>query len=705
MEIITLLAALWRRKFIILGSMTLFISAGILLSVVVPRTFTSAALLEVSSSDSTSSLLNSLDMGEMAMTLSSGDEDMINKIYIALTPPVLNKVIWKTQLRNNSGFLYEPDDINNLSIISSLIGKPGFELTQESGTDVLIVKAVGRSKEEAMLMADTLADVYINHTTDKARAETHEAQTFVLAQLEQVKKELDEVYTERAKTQQLNAVIDMDWEIKLAAERLSQTLLEQQMLAAKIRETQGKIDSLRSYRRREIDSGGSANAMMSDPIIHDLRSKIWSMTRDRDALLANGYTEKAPEIMEFNASISASEKLLNDEMRILAALDPEIAMLEADMSGFQRKGLELAEQSDATTREFSSFPDRMREVTSLNLAAVAIETVYKSLADQKYQIGIAEAMTMSDTTVLSPGSMPKKHSSPLLLLNLIGGIFFGIAFGVATALLLDYVDDTIQDGDDLREVWPLPQLGQIYRYDAKDGIAVARLPATDPISEAYRTVRNGLEFASLDNPIKVLAITSAIPGEGKSTTAVNIAASIAKDNKRVLMIDGDLRLPTQHRQFPTTVAAPGLVDIIRRTHTPEAAIQSTDIDNLFLLAAGDLPTDPGHLIESERLKEVIKELAGRFDFVIIDAPPILAVNDAIILTRVVDAVALVIEARKVTRRMVTEVHKRFDAIGATPVGFILNKIDSSSGLYGAYAKHYQNAALARKIEPDVGGKA
>lgn len=697
MEILTVLTAIWRRKAVVFASLFLFVVLGVVLSLFTPRLYQADALLQITAQDETASLLSDLGMSEIGMTLTSGDEEIQDKIYIALAPPVMEEVVWKLQLRDSDGYLYEYDDVNNVSIVSPLLGKPGFEITQEQGTSVLVVTAFGTSKEGAVLMADTLADIYIQQTTETARQETSQAQEFIAEQIKKVEKELDDVYQRKASAQERAAVIDMEYEIKAAVQRISDLNMESQLVSATAAETRGKIAQIRRGREKEANLGGTPTSMQDSPIIHEARSKKYAAIRERDGFLGHGYTDRAPEIVNLNADIKAAQDVIDAEIARMREFDPEIATLEESLNGLERKQEQMRSLALATTSEFATFPARMREVASLDLASDAISEVYKSLADQQYQIGVAEAMTMSDTRVLARAKVPEKHSSPSAILNLVGAIFLGLGFGVAGALALEYVDDTVEDADSIRKVWDLPQLGVIFRYAHKQPLpAVAVLPATDPIAEAYRTVRNSLEFASLDTPIKLLGFTSCIPGEGKSTTAVNVAISLAREGKRVLMVDCDMRLPTQHKQFPATVLAPGLVEVLTRTQSAEVAVQPTPVDGLFLLAAGDPPPDPGQLIESLRMRQTLLDLARGYDVVVVDAPPVLAVNDAIVLNRTVDAMVLVVESGKATRRMLAEVKSRFERVKAAPVGIVVNKMKSSTNLYGAYAKQYQRAAEKRK---------
>ena len=618
------------------------------------------------------------------MAMSLNGEDHQNKIYLATSDPIMEDVIWRLQLRSDDGYLYDAEDISEGGSLSIALGTPGVEVTQISGTDVLTITATGPSPEAAQLMANTLADAYIRHTTEQERTEIREAQRFIQQQLELVNQELDAAFSQIAVAQQQDEIIDLESEVRAAVGRLSELLLERETTTARAQEIRARISSTRDFRSLEGIGGVSATTMTSNPVIGTLRTRITEFRAKREALLLDNHTELSPAVRELEFQIKAAEDEFKDAIAEMSELDPVVANLQAELSGLEQRSEELGNSIQRTTGAFASYPDKMRRISQLELAANAAEAVYRSLQDQRFQIGIAEAMTMSDVRIVAPAKLPEKHASPQAILNLLLGLILGVAFGTVSAFILEYVDDSIKEAADAREIWDLPQLGLVPRYKTKSGAALSALSPTDPLAESHRTIRNSIHFASLDKPAKILAVTSSIPGEGKSTLVANLAISMAKEGKRVLIVDADLRRPTQHQFFENTLSAPGLVEVLSRSADFADTVQRLPIDNLSLLSAGAIPADPGKLIESLRMHAVLGEVGRDYDVVLVDTPPILAVGDALITGRMVDALLVVAEVGTVTRRMLADVRDRVAAAQVEPLGIVFNKMPGSSHPYAAY---------------------
>jgi capsular exopolysaccharide synthesis family protein len=206
-----------------------------------------------------------------------------------------------------------------------------------------------------------------------------------------------------------------------------------------------------------------------------------------------------------------------------------------------------------------------------------------------------------------------------------------------------------------------------------------------PISEAYRTLRTNIEFSAIDEPIRVIMITSAGPGEGKSTTASNLAVAYAQSDKKVLLIDADLRKPTLHHTFVRTNRW-GLTNIITGQTKISEVISKTDINNLDLLSSGPIPPNPSEILSSKRMSVLLEELKLIYDIIIIDTPPALAVTDAQIVSTKCDGVILVIDSGKVKREVAMKVKSSLEHVKARILGAVLNNIDRKDG--EAYYYYY-----------------
>lgn len=211
-----------------------------------------------------------------------------------------------------------------------------------------------------------------------------------------------------------------------------------------------------------------------------------------------------------------------------------------------------------------------------------------------------------------------------------------------------------------------------------------------PISEAYRALRTNIEFSAVDEQLKVIMLTSAGPGEGKSTTAANLAVAYAQADKKVLLIDADLRKPTMHHTFLKTNRR-GLTNIIAGQGSSKEIIMETDINNLDLLTSGPVPPNPSEILGSKRMNAILEELKLIYDVIIIDTPPALAVTDAQIVATKCDGVILVVDSGKVKREAAIKVKANLEHVKARILGVVLNNLDrKNSDAYYYYYYYYGN---------------
>ena len=218
-----------------------------------------------------------------------------------------------------------------------------------------------------------------------------------------------------------------------------------------------------------------------------------------------------------------------------------------------------------------------------------------------------------------------------------------------------------------------------------EGSLITLTDPRSPVAEAFRTLRTNLEFSSLDKPVKTLVVTSAGSGEGKSTTLANLAVSTAQAERKVCLVDCDLRRPALHRIFkvPNEV---GLTTMIRdETLRDVPPFQETGVPGLVLLPSGPLPPNPSELLGSRRMQEIIAALAGQADIVLFDAPPITVVTDAAVLASKVDGVLLVISAGRTKRDHARRAKALLEKVNARLVGVVLNNVRFDSSLTSYYA--------------------
>ena len=690
MELLKVWAALLRRKWLFLQAVVFFTVGAGGLALVLPKSYEATAKISVESSDASLSILSDMDLGEMAQSLTGASDDLETEIALAEMRPVLDEVIWRLQLRDIDGELLPYEKLLVPGIDGTILAYPTIEITTQQGTDILIVLASSNQPELSSLLADTLVEVYLAQSQDVAKQDTRDALRFVTGELERLRGQFDTALKTVADAKARERVIDIDSEVKSAVARVSELYAAREEADAEMADVRAQIRQHGVFNEAESVDLVSPTSQSTNPLIRDLKKALAELQQNRAKELLDK-TPKHPDIILLDTQIRSTEGQLALALREQHDLDPEVTQLRVALAGLLQRREQIDAAAEAIIAEFALYPDKMREIAGLQLAADATEAIYKSLLETQYQIAVAEAMTVSDMRLVESSRVPDKAASPKLLVWVILGFFVGNAMGIGLVFLMEYLDDSVKEPGDLREVWALPLLGIVPKYRLKDKRAlIDALPPTDPLFEAFRAIRSGVAFAGVDQAIDVLTVTSCVPGEGKSTVMTNLAICLAHDGQRVLVVDCDLRRPTQHRMFPTLSNERGVSSVLTNACTAEDAIQATPVDNLFVLTSGPVPANPGRIVESLRLRQLLKDLSGQYDMVLVDAPPMLVVGDAAPLSRAAKGLVVVVEAGKTTRRMVADLRERMEAASIEATGVVLNKVDvrGNQHYYGYYARHY-----------------
>ena len=342
--------------------------------------------------------------------------------------------------------------------------------------------------------------------------------------------------------------------------------------------------------------------------------------------------------------------------------------------------------------------EQQTQLQSLQAQLVQLRQTYATL------LGFSSSGGSNLLTVVDPALPPSEPSSPRVLLNTLLAALTGLLLAIGVAFLVEHLDDTVKSPDDVEAVAGLPTLGTIIRMKGDEGRSLMYRLATvlyprSPAAEGYRTLRTNIEFASLDHPARSILVTSAIPGEGKTTTAANLAAVFAQAGHATLLVDADLRKPGVHKIFDLPNAA-GLTDLLRSNEIGvQDVVVRTEQGLLSVLTTGSLPPNPAELLRSTRMRAVMARLAASAEFVVVDSPPLQAVTDAAILSALVDGTILVIEAGRTRSGAVRNGRETLAKVGAKVLGATLNRMsESMSGAY-YYYDYYDGYGADAKGEP------
>jgi len=370
----------------------------------------------------------------------------------------------------------------------------------------------------------------------------------------------------------------------------------------------------------------------------------------------------------------------------------------------------LKEQITAKQNEINAIgtqktPANDAELSRLNSELTQLRQSSAFLLQSFENIRLAEAQSTSNIVVVEEAQKPLSPVRPRTLQNTLLGAVVGLLLSMGIIFLIEYLDDRVRSPEQIDKVLKLPVVGLIARMTnipakGRAGLIAVREPRS-PIVEAFRSLRTNIQFAGVDQPIRTLLVTSASPSEGKSTVAANLAVVMAQTGLKVVIIDCDLRRPTVHKQFDMPNHA-GLTDVMLQDPNQwNGVMQPTGVNNLSIVMSGSLPPNPSELLGSKRMQQFMAYLHKSCDIVIIDAPPLLPVTDALVLSSVTDGVVMVIDYGGTRIGEALQGKTQLDQAGARILGVVMNKIPTGRRGYSYYYYYYNRDYY---YDGDGGGK-
>ncbi|MCU1499996.1 MAG: hypothetical protein JWM47_3949 [Acidimicrobiales bacterium] len=417
----------------------------------------------------------------------------------------------------------------------------------------------------------------------------------------------------------------------------------------------------------------------SRPVIDDVRKLIGAAPAVKVSALgqtnAIAVTARAPEPDQAAEIANAYTRAYIDTSRAQSVADLNAAAVQ-----IQKKVDDLQNQITALDLRPGDPASKVAQRDSL----VSQQAVYRQKLDQ---IQVAIPLQAGGAEVSTPATSPSSPAEPRPVRSAILALAIGLVLGVGTALLLEYLDDSITSKEDFEaSLGGLPTLGMIpavQSWKARgDTMIISQDDPLSPVSEAYRSLRTSVQFLGAGRPTSVIEITSPNPGEGKTTTVVNLAFALASTGQEVCIVDCDLRRPRVHAFFDLSQDV-GLSSVITGEISLAKALQPVKtVDGLWVLASGPLPPNPAEILSSRRAHDVFRALADRFDMILIDSPPVLPVTDAAVIAPFVDLVLLVVSAGSTTRRGIERAYELLRQVDAPVAGGVLNGVTAETSRYG-----------------------
>ena len=405
--------------------------------------------------------------------------------------------------------------------------------------------------------------------------------------------------------------------------------------------------------------------------------------------------DKDPEQARAIANTLVRDFTASQSQLLQQRLGPQIDRAEGQVK--QLQGVVAADQAQINRIIAQPAGAQLSQQDQAKLGALQQQLGTDNTQLQNAQTGLTQlqtqaAVTSDSVVVVSPASVPKSPVWPKTPLNVLLAVVAGLMVGLGLVLLIERLDQTVKDDAELQRRVNLTPLGHIpFTAAGKTRMGeLLVLGSATAASEAYRNLRTNLLFASVDRKVKTIVITSAAPGEGKSRTAVNLAAVLAAAGHQTLIIDADFRRPSLHRLF-ARVSQRGLSELIlngQKLQEEPLLREVAEVPRLWLLAAGSSPPNPSELLGSIRMRALLDELASRFDYVVLDTPPLNAVTDPALVAAQADATLVVIEQGRTTFGAIVNAKNQLDNVGAHVLGAVVNKVRTAGGKYGYPAYPY-----------------
>lgn len=376
------------------------------------------------------------------------------------------------------------------------------------------------------------------------------------------------------------------------------------------------------------------------------------------------------------------------------------AQIEDTTLQIENKQLEIGEATGA------------REISQLQTELSELESTKNSLISSYSELSSASNQQATNTIqVIEPAYLPRNPVTSNNTVPVLTAAAIGLVLSSAAAFLLEFLDDTVRTSETIKRITGIGTLVGISEIRADNKLITLARPRS-PISEAFRVLRTSIRFA-LGNDItnKILLVSSAVPEEGKSTTTANLAIVMAQTGNRVLLIDADLRRPSQHKVFGLHNdfgLSELLLDVNRETSDEDGQaiiktkVQNTPVDRLHLMTCGPIPPNPSELLGSRQMERFLEIASAMYDFVLLDSPPVLSVTDATLLSAKSDGMILVARAGKSRKQYVKQTVDRLKEVDANVIGYVLNAVSprgDSQGAYYYYKDPYYSADVVEASSP------
>lgn len=666
----------WRvirsRKEIVLAVLFLVVITGTAYTLQLPKIYASTARIEVNTDKV------DLDPWNPAAGGRAYDPFFLRTQFeIIQSKPILYEVVNRLNLQEVWG--RQGESISRENAYRML--RSSLDVSQFRDTNLIALTVRRQNPQEAARIANELAAVYRDARLDLKYQEMTRAMDALGRELERQQEKVD-VAEQRVEDlrRDLDIAVLAEGAYAVGLERMQLQQLEGDRVASRVEMLVTKT----RYEQVEALSGEdllTASAyVVNDPVIASMRAQIQDIDVSLMSLLEN-FGANHPQVRQMQA---AKEELLE---KMDSALDGLKKGLRAQYLVARSKFEALEEElRGVRTVEQEAQREKMVPFRRAQQELEIQRAIMNALKARIAQEGITLQVPRNPVEIIDAAEPSGRYVSPNLIMNILLSIFLGLGSGVALAYFIEYLDTSIKTADDVERWIELPVLGLIPQ---KVRPLIEEGPDSDH-AEGYRVLRTNLAFSGSGPGKGAFAVLSGGAGEGKSTTAFNLAYVCAQQGEKVLLVDADLRRPVQHTILGMSNRF-GLTNVLLRDVPVEETIKTTSVPNLHFLPSGRLSRSSMGVLDPRRIRELVHSLKEKYDLVIFDTPPVVGISDSSVIAKEMDGVVLVVQYRKYPRDMIIRAKQMLDTLGVPQTGVVLNNINIlRDDYYYYYHSYYSN---------------
>jgi capsular exopolysaccharide synthesis family protein len=585
------------------------------------------------------------------------------------------------------------------------------------GSHLVMIKVEDTKPARAKRLSDAIAKAFIDQNLQTALFATSEAVDWLVGQVDHVKQSLETDENQLHAYKQSNDLPSIS-----INETANMLRVEMQELDVALTRTRTRKEELlaRTTELSKVSADNPADLpateLLNNGFLQTLRRQYQDAMQEHGVLLGGGKGENHPLVMQ------ANEKLAQSRAALLAEIKNVQAAAQRDLAIVTREEAGEAELFEATRRRAVDLNMKEIEYHRLDRTREQDEKLYDLLLKNLKEADVARMMRVNNVRVVDAADEPRAPVRPRVSLALGSGLLLGLAIGIVLAKIRHGLDVSLKTSEDIENLGVsflglLPQqteAGKLGVYGSRrrrskqqatieTGQFIERVVHDHPgssVAEAARAIRTNLMFMSPDRPFRKVLVTSAAPSEGKTTVACSLAIALAQGGQRVCLIDCDLRRPRLHRIFDRMDGC-GVTTVVVGDATIDEAIKPTDIENLWTIPSGPQPPNPADMLHSDRFRALIESVSQRFDRVLLDSAPLVAVTDSAILSTLVDGTVFVVRANKTSKHASTQGLRALRDVDSRVIGAVLNAVDLNRRGYYYYGYQYK---YRRTEEPARGPK-